>query len=109
MDAGDVIYKAETEIGEYETAGELFDRLMDMGAEPLIKTLDDIESGTAPHPCRIIRRRLRRYARQVNLPDRLEQHPRMVLKHIYGLQPWPVATMELDGTVYPRVRRGIHQ
>ena len=48
MDAGDVIYKAETEIGEYETAGELFDRLMDMGAELLIKTLDDIESGTAP-------------------------------------------------------------
>ena len=28
MDAGDVIYKAETEIGEYETAGELFDRLI---------------------------------------------------------------------------------
>ncbi len=34
MDAGDV-YKAETEIGEYETSGELFDRLKDMGAELL--------------------------------------------------------------------------
>ena len=26
--------------------------------------------------------------------------PRAVLKWIYGLQPWPVATCELDGTVY---------
>ena len=27
MDTGDIIYTAETEIGEYETSGELFDRL----------------------------------------------------------------------------------
>ena len=33
MDTGDIIYTAETEIGEYETSGELFDRLKDMGAE----------------------------------------------------------------------------
>lgn len=48
MDAGDVIYTAETEIGEFETSGELFDRLADMGAELLVKTLVDIEQGTAP-------------------------------------------------------------
>ena len=35
MDTGDIIYTAETEIGEYETSGELFDRLKDMGAELL--------------------------------------------------------------------------
>ena len=35
MDAGDMIYREETEIGEFETAGELFDRLMVMGAELL--------------------------------------------------------------------------
>ena len=48
MDAGDIIYREETEIGEFETAGELFDRLMVMGAELLVKTLRDIENGTAP-------------------------------------------------------------
>ena len=32
MDSGDIIYTEETEIGEKETSGELFDRLMAMGA-----------------------------------------------------------------------------
>ena len=101
MDAGDVIYKAETEIGEYETAGELFDRLMDMGAELLIKTLDDIENGTAPRTPQD-----HSQATYVGMLDKSicpidwNNTPRMVLKHIYGLQPWPVATMELDGAVY---------
>ena len=48
MDAGDIIYTEETPIGEYETAGELFDRLAAMGAKLLVKTLRDIEAGTAP-------------------------------------------------------------
>ena len=48
MDTGDIIYTAETEIGEYETSGELFDRLKDMGAELLVKTLRDIDAGIAP-------------------------------------------------------------
>lgn len=101
MDAGDMIYQAETEIGEYETAGELFDRLMSMGAELLIKTLDDIEVGTAP---RIAQDHSQ--ASYVGMLDKSicpidwSNSPRMVLKHIYGLQPWPVATMELDGVKY---------
>ena len=48
MDTGDIIYTSETEIGEFETSGELFDRLMVMGAELLDRTLRDIEAGTAP-------------------------------------------------------------
>ena len=48
MDAGDIIYTAETEIGEFETSGELFDRLMAMGAELLDKTLRAVGNGTAP-------------------------------------------------------------
>ena len=48
MDEGDMILKEETEIGEFETAGELFDRLMVMGADLLIRTLRLIENGTAP-------------------------------------------------------------
>ena len=48
MDTGDVIYTAETEIGEFETSGELFDRLKVMGAELLCRTLRDIDSGIAP-------------------------------------------------------------
>ena len=36
MDAGDVIYQERTPVGEFETAGELFDRLAGMGAQRLV-------------------------------------------------------------------------
>ncbi len=45
MDTGDIIFTEETEIGEFETSGELFDRLMVMGADLLVKTLRAIEDG----------------------------------------------------------------
>lgn len=47
IDTGSIILQQETPIGENETAGELHDRLMLMGAELLVKTLDHILSGTA--------------------------------------------------------------
>ncbi len=101
MDTGDIIYTAETEIGEKETSGELFDRLMEMGAELLVKTLNDIENGTAP---RIPQdHSVASYVGQLDksiCPIDFNKSPRQVLKWIYGLQPWPVATMELEGKVY---------
>lgn len=98
MDTGDIIYTAETEIGEYETSGELFDRLKDMGAELLVKTLLDIDAGIAPRTPQDHSK-----ASYVTMLDKSicpidwNKTPREVLKHIYGLQPWPVATMELEG------------
>lgn len=46
MDTGDMLLKAETPIGENETAGELSDRLSELGAELLIRTLRELEAGT---------------------------------------------------------------
>ena len=48
MDTGDMILKQEVEIGEDETTGELWERLSDIGANLLVKTLEQIEKGTAP-------------------------------------------------------------
>lgn len=48
MDTGDMILKEETEIGENETTGELWDRLAQIGAKLLSKTLEQVEKGTAP-------------------------------------------------------------
>ena len=47
MDTGDIILKEEVEIGEDETTGELWDRLKTIGANLLIKTVKEIENGTA--------------------------------------------------------------
>ena len=48
MDTGDMILKEETEIAPDETTGELWDRLAKIGAELLVKTLEQIENKTAP-------------------------------------------------------------
>lgn len=101
MDTGDIIYTAETEIGEFETSGELFDRLMVMGAELLDKTLRDIAAGAAPRTPQDNSK-----ASYVKMLDKSlspidwAKTPREIVKHIYGLQPWPVATAELDGKLF---------
>lgn len=101
MDTGDVIYTAETEIGEFETSGELFDRLKDMGAELLVRTLRDIEAGIAPRTPQDHSK-----ASYVGMLDKSyspidwTKDARAVIKWIYGLNPWPIATAELDGAVY---------
>ena len=45
MDTGDILKTVKTEIGDEETAEELFDRLSGLTAELLVKTLADLESG----------------------------------------------------------------
>ena len=98
MDSGDVIFTRETEIGEFETSGELFDRLMVMGAELLVETLRAIEAGTAPRTPQDHSK-----ASYVKMLDKSlspidwNRSPRKIVKWIYGLQPWPTATMELAG------------
>ena len=48
MDTGDMILKEEIEIGEDETTGEVWKKLSKIGANLLVKTLKQIEDGTAP-------------------------------------------------------------
>ena len=101
MDTGDVIFTERTEIGEFETSGELFDRLMVMGAELLHKTLRAIENGTAPRA-----KQDESQASYVTMLDKSmspidwSRSPREIVKHICGLQPWPVATTEIGGLTF---------
>ena len=100
MDAGDIIFSEETEIGEYETSGELYDRLKELGAELLIKTVRAIETGCAPRTPQD-----EMQATYVSMLDKslspldFTKPARAVVKWVYGLQPWPVATAELGGVV----------
>ncbi|MCH5211417.1 MAG: methionyl-tRNA formyltransferase [Oscillospiraceae bacterium] len=49
LDTGDVIGIAETPIGEYETSGELFLRLAEIGGSLLVSTIGKIIDGTAEY------------------------------------------------------------
>ncbi|MBE6969611.1 MAG: methionyl-tRNA formyltransferase [Ruminococcaceae bacterium] len=101
MDAGDVIASCETAIGEFETAGELFDRLSHMAAELLVETVDAIEAGTV---CRVCQNEAEAtYTTMLDkslCPIDFNRSPREIVKHICGLDPWPVATMELQGETF---------
>ena len=100
MDTGDMIYTEETPIGEFETSGELYDRLKEIGAALLSRTLRDIENGTAPRTPQDHSRAS--YVKMLDkslCPIDFTRPARMVVKQIYGLQPWPVATMRLGDDV----------
>ena len=96
MDAGDVIFTDKTEIGLYETSGELYDRLSVMGAKLLVRTLEAIGTGSAP---KIPQNHAEAtYAPMLDKslsPIDFSRPAKSVIKWIYGLQPWPVATAKI--------------
>lgn len=98
MDAGDIIDVSKTPIGENETAGELLDRLAVLGAALLSKTLTRFSQGPVEGT--------KQDESQVSFAPMLDKSmcpidwnktARQVHDHVRGLQPWPVATMELKG------------
>ena len=101
MDAGDVIAARETEIGEFETAGELFDRLKTLGAELLAETVRKIASGSVIRvPQNAADATYTKMLDKNMSPIDWNKSPREIVKHICGLNPWPVATTELGGVSF---------
>ena len=98
MDAGDIIDIAKTPIDPNETAGQLLDRLAVLGAELLDKTLCAIEGGTA---CRVPQDSSKAtYAPMLDktmCPIDFTKTARQIHNHVRGMNPWPVATMQLQG------------
>lgn len=98
IDTGDILDVETTEVGENETSGELFDRLMVMGAELLPQTLKKLENGTAvrtPQP-----EEGASYAPMLDkaMADMDWNKPAAELHNLVrGLNPWPVAVMRFEG------------
>ena len=96
LDTGDMLLTYETKVGEKETAGELFDRLAQSGAELLTQTLVKLDEIT-PRPqdeaqsC---------YAHMLDKQMAVidwTKPARAVDCLIRGLNPWPVALTTLAG------------
>ena len=91
LDTGDMLLTYETKVGEKETAGELFDRLAQSGAELLTQTLVKLDEIT-PRPqddaqsC---------YAHMLVIDWSRSAHEIDCL--IRGLNPWPIALTTLSG------------
>ena len=100
LDTGDIIQKKEIEIGERETAGELFDRMSPLGAELLIQTLKDIENGN-------IQREPQNEAEASHYPMlkkemghlAFSKTPKELCNLVRGVTPWPGAYFMLDSDI----------
>ncbi len=98
MDAGDMIDTAKTPIGPDETAGELLDRLAVLGAGLLSKTLNSIEKGTAvATPQDSTEASYAPMLDKSMCPIDWTQSAQKVHDKVRGLNPWPVATTEIQG------------
>ena len=101
VDEGDVIGIRKTPIGENETAGELLERLAVLGADLLSETLTKIENGTAVGvPQDASMATFAPMLDKAMCPIDFTKTARQVHNQVRGLHPWPVATMELEGTLF---------
>ena len=96
LDTGDMLLTYETEVGARETAGELFDRLAQAGAELLVRTMAQLDT-IVPTPqddsqsC---------YAHMLDKQMAVIDWTKSAHEIdclIRGLNPWPVALTTLDG------------
>lgn len=98
MDAGDVIDVAKTAIGPEETAGELLDRLAVLGADLLSRTLKRFEEGPVVGvPQDEAKVSFAPMLDKAMCPIDWTKTAQQVHNHVRGLNPWPVATTELQG------------
>jgi len=100
MDSGDILTQEETQLGDTETYGELHDRLAELGARLLIKTIEQMAAGTA--------KRKPQDASGVTFAPRLKKETGKIdwnnnvfdiVNLIRGLSPSPAAYSHLEGQV----------
>ena len=98
LDTGDMLIKGKIEIGENETAGELHDRLSQLGAEVLEKTIIALEKGELKpekqnHEEFTYASMLSKELSPIDWTMTAQQ----VHNKIRGLSPWPSANAKLNG------------
>ena len=98
LDEGDILLSRATEIAPDETAGELFERLSELGAELLIETIEEIESGRA------VRTKqddaLSSYAPMLKKEDGdidWNKTAAEIVNLVRGTNPWPMAYTRYEG------------
>ena len=98
MDAGDMIAVRKTPIDPDENAQSLLNRLAGLGAELLSETLGRLARGSvAATPQDPAQATFAPMLTKAMSPIDWTRSPREIWNHIRGLDPWPVATMELAG------------
>ena len=97
-DTGDILMVEPVEIGSETTSGELFDQVSAVGAETLVRAVEELAAGRlTPRP--------QDEAMATKAPPLTKEMARFTFaepaEHLHnwvrGMNPWPVAFFELDG------------
>ncbi|MBQ5598058.1 MAG: methionyl-tRNA formyltransferase, partial [Clostridia bacterium] len=92
IDTGDMLEVSETEIGENETAGELFDRLAEMGGKLIVSTLSKLEKGElTPIPQDHEKSNYAKIISKEMALINFNMSAENVFNLIRGFNPWPIA------------------
>lgn len=100
LDTGDMLGTVQTEIGENETSGELYERLAQLGASLLSQTIADIAAGRAKRTPQDDA--LSSYAPMLSKElSPIDWHKSAAVVHnqVRGLSPWPGASTRLEGKI----------
>jgi len=98
IDTGDIIFSAAVEIGDDETAGDLHDKLMNVGADLLVKTVKAIaenDYNEVPQPQSDELKHAPKIFKDFCKID-WNQNNQTVYNHIRGLSPYPTAFTTLN-------------
>ena len=98
LDTGDMLMTEKTEIGMYETAGELFDRLAQIGGKLLVNAIEKIENNDITpvpqnHEEHTYAPMLSRETGKIDWSKSAEE----ISKLICGMNPWPLAYTSYNG------------
>ena len=96
LDTGDILLKAETGISPAETAIDLGDRLSRMGADLLVKTLQDLDS-IAPEKQDNSRATLAPILKKQDGLIDWSRPAAVIHNRVRGFQPWPGAYTDFRG------------
>lgn len=97
LDAGDIISQVKIPISDTDTAGTIFDKLADLGAQLLVDTLPEIVAGKITaipqdHTQATFSPTLKRSNEWINFHRTAKQ----IYNQIRGLNPWPVAFTSIE-------------
>ena len=100
LDAGDILLAKTTPIDPLEDAGQLCERLAELGGEAASEALAQLQSGTAGRTPQVYGPQYQ-YASMLSRdmsPLDWSQPAQRLVNQVRGLIPWPCATTDVSGT-----------
>jgi len=108
IDTGDLLFQEKTKISHEDTTGDVYNRLMHIGADVVLKTVQAVENGNM--------KLLEQDETQVSKAPKIyhetceinfDQPAMTVYNHIRGMAPFPTAWTTIDGLECKILKSGI--